>query len=161
MEALLTLTAGLPEMTLDPGDVLIREGDATGHLYVLVEGRLMVRKGDEDFVAIDAPGGCVGEMAVLLGRRHTATVIAVEPCRLRVIRDAEAALDENPPVLHAVATLLARRLNLVNQYLGDLQDQYREVDGGLGMVGDVLRTLASHTGDEVDPGSEREPDPLY
>jgi hypothetical protein len=35
------------------------------------------------------------------------------------------------------------------------------VDGGLGMVGDVLRTLATHHGDEVDPGSDREPDPLY
>jgi CRP-like cAMP-binding protein len=121
----------------------------------------MVRRGGEDYVAMDAPGACVGEMAVLLGRAHTASVVAVEPCRLRVIEDAAAALDDNPLVLHAVATLLARRLDLVNGYLADLQEQYRHVDGGLGMVGDVLRTLATHHGDEVDPGSDREPDPLY
>lgn len=161
MEELLTLTEGLPEVTLEPGDVLIEEGGSTGHLWVLIEGELMVRKAGEDFIPIDAPGACVGEMAVLLGRLHTASVVATKPCRLRVIEDAHAALDEQPPVLHAVATLLARRLDLVNQYLADLQYQYRHVDGGLGMVGDVLRNLASHHGDEVDPGSDREPDPLY
>jgi CRP-like cAMP-binding protein len=161
MQELLALTEGLPELRLDAGQVLLREGEATGHLYVLVEGALMVRKGDEDFVAIDAPGACVGEMAVLLARAHTATVVAAEPSVLRVIEDAHAALDDNPTVLHAVATLLARRLDLVNQYLADLQRQYADIDGGLGMVGGVLQHLATHQGDTVDPGSEREPDPLY
>ena len=151
----------MPELSLAAGDVLLREGEATGHLYVLLDGALMVRKGDEDYVAIDAPGACVGELAVLLGRRHSATVVATEPSRLRVIEDARAALDDNPLVLHAVAELLARRLDLVNGYLADLQHQYRHHEGGLGMVGDVLRNLACHHGDEVEPGSEREPDPLY
>lgn len=161
MEHLLTLTAGLPEITVGAGDVVLHEGGSTGHLYVLVEGRLVVRKADEDFIVIDAPGACVGEMGVLLGRPHTATVVATAPTRLRVIEDAAAALDDDPATLHAVATLLARRLDLVNQYVADLQEQYRDVDGGLGMVGEVLRTLASHHGDLVEPGSEREPDPLY
>ena len=161
MEALLTLTEGLPEVALAAGEVLIEEGGSTGHLWVLVEGDLVVRKGGEDFVTIDAPGACVGELAVLLGRPHTASVVAVTPCRLRVIEDAHAALDDQPLVLHAVATLLARRLDLVNQYLADLQHQYRHHDGGLALVGDVLRDLAGHHGDELDPGSEREPDPLY
>ncbi len=161
MEELLALTVGLPEIELAAGDVLVREGEASHDLYVLVAGRLMVRKGDEDFIVIDAPGACVGEMGVLLGRSPTATVVATEPSRLRVIHDAPTALDESPAVLHAVATLLARRLDLVNDFLVDLQRQYRDVDGGLSMVSDVVRGLAGHHGDGLEPGSEREPDPLY
>jgi len=161
VEELLTLTAGLPEQSFATGEALVEQGESSGHLYVLVEGRLVVRKGDEDFVFIDAPGACVGEMSVLLGRAHTASVIALEPSRVRVIEDAHTALDDNPSVLHAVATLLARRLDLINQYVTDLQIQYRDVDGGLAMMGDVLRELASHHGDVADPGSERDPDPLY
>jgi CRP/FNR family transcriptional regulator, cyclic AMP receptor protein len=161
MQDLLVLTAGQPEIEVGPGDVVVAQGDEPRHLYVLVTGRLMVQRDGEDFIAIDAPGACVGEMAVLLGRTHTASVIATEPSRLRVISDAHAALDEDPPVLHAVATLLARRLDLVNRYLADLQHQYRDHDGGLGLIGDVLRTLATHHGDELEPGSDREPDPLY
>ncbi len=161
MEELLTLTEGLPERTLAADEVLLRQGDVTGHLFVLVTGRLLVRKGDEDFVAIDAPGACVGEMSVLLRRPHTASVVATEPTTVRVIEDAHAALDDDPPVLHAVATLLARRLDLVNQYIADVQRQYQDVDGGLGLLSDVLRDLARHHGDVAEPGSDREPNPLY
>jgi CRP-like cAMP-binding protein len=161
MEELLELTAGQPEVALAAGEVLLRQGDEPRDFFVLLSGRLMVRRGDEDFIAIEAPGACVGEMAVLLGRTHTATVVATEDCRLRVIADARATLRDDPPVLHAVASLLARRLDLVNQYLADLQSQYRDVDGGLGLVGDVLLELATHPGDDFEPGSEREPHPLY
>ena len=161
MDDLLSLTEGQPERSIAPGEVLLHQGDEPRDFFVLVSGRLMVRRDDEDFVAIDAPGACVGEMAVLLGRTHTATVVATEPSVLRVIADASATLYDDPPVLHAVASLLARRLDLVNQYLADLQQQYRDVDGGLGLVGDVLLDLATHPGDDFEPGSDREPDPLY
>jgi CRP/FNR family transcriptional regulator, cyclic AMP receptor protein len=161
MEDLLAATAGLDEITLSPGQVLLRDGEAAEHLYVLVEGRLMVRRHDEDFVTIDAPGACVGEMAVLLDRPHGATVVAVTASRLRVVEDARATLRDRPDVLAAVATVLAGRLDLVNQYLQDVQDQYRHLDGGLGLVGDVLKSLTTHAGPSAEPGSDREPDPLY
>ncbi len=161
MFELLALTDDLPERLLVAGETLINEGDTTGNLYVLVEGRLMVRRGGEDFIAIDTPGACVGEMAVLLEGPHTANVVVVEASRVRVIENASVALDDDPLVLHAVATLLARRLNLLSHYLVDLQQQYRDVDGGLGMIGDILRDLASHHGDHVEAGSDREPNPLY
>ena len=161
VDDLLELTAGLPEIDVDAGAVVVEQGGPADELHVLVAGRLVVRRDGEDFAVIDAPGACVGEMAVLLGRSHTASVVAAEPSRLRVIGDATAAFDESPRVLRAVAELLAMRLDLVNRYLTDLQVQYRDHDGGLGMIGDVLRDLTAHPGTELDPGSEREPDPLY
>jgi len=161
MEELLAATIGLSEVTLSPGEVLLHDGEVSGHLYVLVEGRLMVRRHDEDLVAIDTPGACVGEMAVLLDRPHGAAVVAVTPSRLRIVDDARRTLRERPDVLAAVAVVLAARLDLVNHYLQDVQDQYRHLDGGLGLVGDVLKSLTTHPGPSAEPGSEREPDPLY
>ena len=64
--------------------------------------------------------------------------------------------------LDEVATLLAARLEMVESFLSDLQHQYRDHDGGLGMIGDVLGALAHHHGPTVhSTGSERDPDPLY
>jgi CRP/FNR family transcriptional regulator, cyclic AMP receptor protein len=161
MQELLALTQDRPEVALDAGEVLLAAGDPAERLYVLVEGRLVVRRDDEDFVVVEEPGACVGEVAVLLGRTHLATVVAVEPSRVRVVEPARAALVEHPEVLYAVAALLADRLDMVKRYLADVQDQYRDVDGGLGMIGDLLRSLSTSPGGRSEPGSEREPDPLY
>ena len=161
MQELLGLTDGLPEVALGADEVLLLDGDAARDLFVLVSGALLVRKDGEDFVTISVPGSCVGELAVLLERHHTATIVATEPTTLRVIHDASATLRDNPAVLHGVAALLAHRLDLVNHYLADLQHQYRDVEGGLGLVGDVLKSLAAHPLHDLEPGSEREPDPLY
>ena len=61
-----------------------------------------------------------------------------------------------------VATLLAGRLEMVESFLSDLQHQYRDHDGGLGMIGEVLGALAHHHGPtKLSPGSERDPDPLF
>lgn len=158
---LLGLTEDRPEIVLDPGEVLLAAGDRADRLYVLVEGRLMVRRDDEDFVVIDQPGACVGEVAVLLGRPRRATVVAVETTRVRVVEPAGATLVARPEILYAVAAMLADRLDLMNHYLADVQAQYRDVDGGLGMIGDVLKSLSASAGARAEPGSEREPDPLY
>ena len=40
---MLSLSAHLPEVDVDAGDVLVREGGAAGAIWVLVEGSLCVR----------------------------------------------------------------------------------------------------------------------
>jgi CRP-like cAMP-binding protein len=161
MQELLDLTDGLPEMEIEAGQVLVTEGEPADHLYVLLEGRLVVRRDGDDLLAFDQPGSCIGEKALLLGRPHGSSVIASEHSRVRVVEDADSTLHESPQILLAVATLLARRLELVEAFLSDIQHQYRDVDGGLGMISEVLGALAHHHGDHASPGSDREPDPLY
>jgi len=46
--------------------LVIHEGGTTGQLYVLIEGRLEVIKGDTVVASIAEPGAVVGEMSVLL-----------------------------------------------------------------------------------------------
>lgn len=160
VERMLELTAGLPERALAAGEVLIANGDEPTELFVLVSGRVVVHREGSD-TEIAASGACIGEMGVLLGRPHGADIVAVEDTVVRILADAGRALDDRPEVLRVVATVLARRLDLLNEYLLDLQRQYGDVDGGLGMVHQVARTLANHHGGIANTGSEREPDPLY
>jgi len=56
------------------GTEVLHEGGRTGHLYVLIEGRLDVVKGDTVVATLTEPGAVLGEMSVLLDQPHTATV---------------------------------------------------------------------------------------
>jgi CRP/FNR family cyclic AMP-dependent transcriptional regulator len=157
---MLALTAGLPEVDLAPGQVVIREGGAAGPIWILVSGRLRVLKGGAEVNTVTRPGAVLGEVAVLLGTEHTATVEAVEPVRLRHAADGAAWLAGDAAVTRLVATGLAGRLNFVTTYLSDLKHQYGDAPG-LAMVADVLRQLEQRQVPRASPGSAREPDPQY
>jgi len=160
MADMLTLTTELPEVTLTPGDVLLLEGSANGPVWILVEGALTVSKAGIAVNTITRPGAVIGEVSVLLGLLHGATVVAASDARLRVAQNGAEFLSSDPVVLRLVAEGLARRLNLVTTYLADLKDQYGG-SPGLSMVAEVLSTLGHHDRPTAQPGSARDPDPVY
>jgi CRP-like cAMP-binding protein len=157
---MLTLSAHLPEVDYAPGDAVVREGGPSGSIWVLVSGALQVRKGDEVVNTITHPGAVVGEISVLLGTDHGATVEATEPSRLRVADDGHALLAGDPAITRLVAIGLADRLNVVTTYLADLKHQYADAPG-LAMVSEVLAQLAQRQAPPARPGSARDPDPQY
>ncbi len=156
---MLTLSAHLPEVELDAGQAVVREGGAGGAIWVLVSGALLVRKGDVPVNTISQPGALVGEMSVLLGADHGATVETTEPSRLRVAADGHDLLSD-PAVTNLVAVGLAERLNFVTSYLADLKDQYGDAPG-LSMVSEVVTRLAQFQVQPAQPGSTRDPNPDY
>lgn len=156
---MLGLSEHLPEVELVAGQPLVHEGGSGGAIWVLVWGALQVRKGGVPVNTITQPGAMVGEISVLLGTPHTATVEATEPSRLRYAADGNDLL-EDPAVAKLVAHGLAERLNFVTSYLADLKYQYGEAPG-LSMVTDVLTRLAQPQGLAAQPGSAREPNPDY
>jgi len=157
---MLARSAHLPEIELASGDQVAVEGSDSGELWVLVSGELTVHKGGELINTVTRPGAIVGEVSVLLGTKHGATVRAAGPCRLRVARDGRSFLGEDPELLREVAVGLAGRLDAVSTYLADLKHQYAD-SPGLSMVSDVLGRLATHPHPAVRPGSARDPDPDY
>jgi CRP-like cAMP-binding protein len=162
MRELLDLCADFPERVAEPGEVLLAEGPATDTLLVLVEGEVEVRTGEVVLARVEDPGACFGEIAALLGGPHTASVVAVSPCRLHVVADATRTLNQNAGLAVAVGRLLAVRLRLANAYLADLQRQYAGEPGNLSLVGQVLGALMrQEPGSPARPGSARDPDPLY
>jgi CRP-like cAMP-binding protein len=156
----LALTAHLPEVDLAPGDIVVREGGTSTSVWILVSGQLRVRKGDVEVNTIVHPGAVIGEMSLLLNARHSATVEATVPTRLRFAANGSALLDHDPQFARLVATGLAERLAFVTTYLADLRNQYGDAPG-LSIVASVLSALEQHTGPRAVPGSVRDPDPEY
>jgi CRP/FNR family transcriptional regulator, cyclic AMP receptor protein len=158
---MLEWSAGLPEVTLPDGAVLIREGEVHPRLFVLVDGAVEVSRGGSTLRVVDDAGAVFGEMSALLGGPATATVRAVRETRLRRSDDGPAFLRSHPAVTHAVATMLAQRLDVMTGYLVDLRRQYADRGDNLGMLDTVLDSLRHHQRRSVEPGSEREPDGPY
>jgi CRP/FNR family cyclic AMP-dependent transcriptional regulator len=161
MADLLELAADLPERAVEPGEASLRAGERTGAVFIVVEGENEVRRGDVLLAVEDTPGICMGEMSMLLDQPHHATVVARTTGRVRVAADGLAFLRRDPEILVDVAKVLAHRLDLVNAYLVDLQEQYGGSAGHLGLVHEVVAGLASSRPGQIETGSEREPNPEY
>ena len=76
MRAVLDYCTGATRREVPTGTFVLHEGSKTGHLFVLLEGRLEVIKGDSVVAVLTEPGAMLGEMSVLLDQPHTATVRA-------------------------------------------------------------------------------------
>jgi len=160
MSDMLALSAHLPERVFEPGDVVVREGEASGSLWVLVSGALLVRKAGVAINTIAKPGAIVGEVSALLGSAYSATVEATERSVLRHAANAQALLDSHPAITRLVAVGLAERLHFVTTYLADLKLQYGDAPG-LSMVPSVLSELSERPLERARPGSARDPNPEY
>jgi CRP-like cAMP-binding protein len=157
MVDLLQLSSHLPEVDIDSDHEIVREGERTGAIWILVSGELRVRRGATVVDWIDEPGAVIGEMAVLLGTAATASVEASEPSRLRYAANGEEFLAD-PTVTRLVAVGLAERLNLVTTYLADLQNQYGDAPE-MDMVREMLKRLMDRQIRAFPPESAREPNP--
>ena len=152
-----------PKRLLEPGEILMREGERSGRIFILIEGRVEVYRGDVEIALVDEPGAVFGEMSVLLDQPHTASVRADGAALVHVLEDAEAFLARHPGLTLPVAKLLARRLDNVTTYLVDLKRQFGDREDHLGMVDEVLEALSHEQGeaflsaDDLPPEQSPEP----
>ena len=99
------------DMEVEPGKVLVKEGEAGQEFFMIVDGKVNVtRRGRR--VATRGPGDFVGEIALLEDTPRTATVTAEGPVRFFVLtrKDFRHLLNENPGVERKVLHALARRI---------------------------------------------------
>lgn len=140
------------------GEFVLREGETTGHLFVLIEGRLEIVKGDTVVATVAEPGAILGEMSVLLNQPHTATVRAASASTIYEFSDAASFLRAQPAVALLIARLLAHRLNVATTYLADIKRQYADHGNHLSMVGDVLESMINLAPTNLSPNSDRDSD---
>ncbi|MEU2135040.1 Crp/Fnr family transcriptional regulator [Streptomyces sp. NPDC018352] len=73
--------------------VLLRQGDPATHVILLDSGSTLVTlsgpDGERTLLAVRGPGELLGELAVLDEKPRSATVIAVESCRIRLIPSSD------------------------------------------------------------------------
>lgn len=141
MSAYLEVIDRLPLRQLPENSVLIEQGAHARQLYFLVDGLVEVLKDGTLITEVDEPGAVFGEMSILLGAPHTATVRTKTAATFRVADASRAFLRDNPDVALYVAEILARRLDSLNRYLVDVKSQFKEFDDHLHMVDGVLDTL--------------------
>ena len=160
MRAILDYCTGAARLAVPAGTAVLHEGSKTGHLFILVEGRLEVVKGDSVVAVVAEPGAIFGEMSVLLDQPHSATVRAASDSVVCEFEDAAAFLRDQPGVAVLVARMLAQRLNVATTYLGDLMHQYGDHGSHLAMVGELLQSMINLPQTDISPGSDdRKSDP--
>lgn len=140
MSAILESLQGHERRNFDAGQFIIRQGEQTDALYFLIEGAVEVLKDDVRVATASQPGLVFGEMAVLLGGAHTASVRAVKPCSFYVVEKPREFLKSSPTLCLHVSELLARRLDALNKYLVNVKHQFEGHDH-IGMVDEVLDAL--------------------
>jgi CRP/FNR family cyclic AMP-dependent transcriptional regulator len=144
MNSTIEICSGLPEHLIAEGEDVLVENSTSGCLYILKDGAVEILKKDVQVNVVSSPGSIFGEVSVLLGRAHMATVRALKPSTFYVIERGTSFLQENPEINLHIARLLAQRLNSVTNYLIDLKGQFNSRDDHLGMVDDVLESILHH-----------------
>jgi CRP-like cAMP-binding protein len=143
MPSLAALAVSLPLETLAPGTHLTTEGTRSGQLYILESGTLTVQREGVALATIDEPGAIIGEMAVLLGIPHSATVIARDTARVRVVDDALGTLSQNAEFALHLATIACARLNATSALLVELKGQAAGKAKEQALMSRILMALAA------------------
>jgi CRP-like cAMP-binding protein len=97
-------------LTATPGEVIIREGDAGDHWYVLESGSVRVtQRGVE--LRVMGPGEAFGEIALMQDVARTATITALEPCVLLTLgrRDFLTVVTGHAELRESIETTVAER----------------------------------------------------
>ena len=104
------MTTGV-EKDFQEGDIICHEGDAGDYIYILKKGKLGVYK-DKNLVSeYEKPGTILGEISIILGEERTATIKALSPSTVSVIRISVMDLVRNFPVFTVkILEVLANRL---------------------------------------------------
>ena len=161
MNDFLVRCADLPIRDLAVGEMLVEEGLGGGDMYVVVRGAFAVTRGSAAVATISEPGAVIGEISALLGTEASATVVATKPSRVHVIDDPIGFMAEDAEGLLDVTRMLATRLQRMTSYLADIKRQYEGAGGHLDLMDEVLEELTFGAQESVEPGSDRDPDPLY
>lgn len=143
MTSLAALAVSLPLETLAPGTQLITEGTSSGQLYILESGTLTVKREGVALATIDEPGAIIGEMAVLLGIPHSATVVVETEARVRVVADALDKLSQNAEFALHLATVACARLNATSALLVELKGQPAGKAREQALMSRILMALAA------------------
>ncbi len=120
------------------GELLLTEGSKSGNVYILLEGKVDIIKGDMVINSVSDPGAIFGEMSVLLDLPHMASVKTVAPSKLYEFTNTTETIFNSDDISWQLATVLAGRLNNITNFLVDLKKRSTESEEQLGMVCEVL-----------------------
>ncbi len=113
-EAMRLLLSEIGREEVEPGALVVREGDEPGDLYVVEKGHLRAfetRDGDRRYRRYLRKGDFFGELALFRGAPQEASVEAISPCQLlRVGRNTfEKLIESHPDFRAGMEALVAQK----------------------------------------------------
>ena len=127
------IAAGI-ERAYMAGEVIIQEGSLGRDMYLIIEGKVQVIKGEnggeQRELAIREPGDLIGEMGLIEGTPRFATVIALEATRVLEFseQDLRSLWAKQPLLLYRVVSMLSHRLRESDlQMIADLHHKNVEL----------------------------------
>jgi len=124
-DALARLEHRMRRREFAPRSVIVREGTADDSAFIILSGRVAVRRRDPDsgidfLLAELGEGEMFGEMALLTRKPRTASVVALETTTCGILEQAafDQLLAEHPAAVRAMMAALADRLDAANRHIG-------------------------------------------
>ncbi len=102
--------------TFSAGEFIFQVGDYGDEMYVVQEGRVEIRLG-EQVIEVVEPGGVLGEMVMISLLTRTASAVATTNCQLVVIKSEQFRfmVQETPYFAEWILDILAGRVTKMNQ----------------------------------------------
>lgn len=132
------------------GEVIFQEGSQGDVMYVIREGRVLIKRehsGGRTIALTEmGPGDLFGELAIFDKEARSATAECVEPTRVVALTsgDVTRVLHRNPDIAVKLLQQLSRRIRVANSRIGDQYFQSTE-----GRIVNVVLGLAEHQNDGV------------
>ena len=126
-EMLETLAAALRVRRFRKGETVFHQGDPGDALHILASGSVKVVLPSEEsaepaIVAVLGPGEFFGELAILDGAPHSATIVALESTETLVLRRDTflGLIDSEPELRRALLASLATEIRRLTGHVEDL-----------------------------------------
>lgn len=136
--------------SFDRGEVIFQEGSQGDVMYVIREGRVLIKRehaGGRTIALTEmGPGDLFGELAVFDKEVRSATAECIEPTRVVALTsgDVSRVLTQSPEIAVKLIQQLSRRLRVANSRIGDQYFQSTE-----GRIVNVVLGLAEQQNDGV------------
>jgi len=104
------------EVEYPPNECFIREGDQGDAMYLIVDGKVKVHSGEQEFAQL-GPSNCVGEMSILDAEPRSASITSLTELTLLKIQREDFAeiLAEKPEISSGIIKVLTQRLREANR----------------------------------------------
>lgn len=108
-------------LTFKANDVILKEGEISDFAYLILEGKVAVRKGDHGAnpvtLATLDKGHVIGELALFDDSPHIASVIALEDTTVSAMSKDEfkRMIDGMDPVMKGIVGMMVTRLRQIVQ----------------------------------------------
>jgi CRP-like cAMP-binding protein len=121
----------------DPGDEIIKEGQEDSRIFILLTGKLSVRKNGEEIASIEQAGEIFGELAAVSDEKRSASVVAgantlclvIDLQFLKEIKPEEDNSTYYAALYGFISRVLAARLKKASELIVRLEKEVEELKG--------------------------------